>query len=367
VVHVQKTTEVSKRSGIYYNLPKTIVTIDVTITKTEKIKGPYAQYAQKYLGISNVNTANTTSYEISDIAFDTYTEPDSSQYYCIELNKCQKKRQSFFLSLSESGMIQSLNAKPDIKEVQNNSAKTNNDLTGNTDNYNYFAESNLFEKIDTIIEKVNLDTTIIEKKTYKRSWVEKSPELKAKEAADFIMRTKESRFNLLSGSAEVPYEKASVEYMNDKLELLENDFLSLFTGISKTKKLIYRFTYIPEASKTGNVEKLFLFSSKEGIVDSTSTDWETIELQLDKKNITNTLSTFIDSKNKISGKKHGLYYRIPEYGVISVKQGSVIKTSATFLINQLGVVNSLPPKKNHIQFYPNSGAVKTIRMGRYHR
>ena len=84
VVHVQKTGEVSKKNGIYYNLPKTIVTIDVTITKTEKIKGPYAQYAQKYLGISNVNTANTTSYEISDIALDTYSEPDSSQYYCIE-------------------------------------------------------------------------------------------------------------------------------------------------------------------------------------------------------------------------------------------------------------------------------------------
>ena len=65
----------------------------------------------------------------------------------------------------------------------------------------------------------------------KRTMVEKSPEQKAREAADFISKIKEDRFNLLTGYQEVSYNQETLEYMDTQLKLLEKEYMKLFTGI----------------------------------------------------------------------------------------------------------------------------------------
>jgi len=362
VVHVEHNTATSKKNGLYYSLPKTIVTIDVTVTKTEKIRGPYFAFADKYLGLKNVISANSTDYEISDIAFNTFSEPDSAQLYFLEIKKYGKRNKSIYLALSESGIIQSANVKPEKNREINNSSSTILNPITDDDNYNFFAESNIFEKVDTIIEKVNLDTTIIERKTFKHSFVEKSIELKAKEAADFIMRTKESRFNVISGSAEVAYEKGSIQYMNEELLKIETDYMNLFTGITKTKTLKYRYTYVPEKMKSGMTRQLFLFSTKEGVVDSTSNTWEPVEILMNSVDNLKNISVYTATKEKLNPKKHGLYYRLPDYTMFTIKQGNDIIKSETILISQLGVVTFLPAKKNYLQFYPNIGSLKSVKV-----
>jgi len=69
----------------------------------------------------------------------------------------------------------------------------------------YSADISVFEKVDTIIRKINVDTMTVERQYYKRTMIEKTPEQKAQEAADFITKIKDNRFTLISGTSEVNY------------------------------------------------------------------------------------------------------------------------------------------------------------------
>ena len=46
----QQYHKASEKKGFYYALPRTFIKIDVVVNKTEQIKGPYAEFAEKYLG-----------------------------------------------------------------------------------------------------------------------------------------------------------------------------------------------------------------------------------------------------------------------------------------------------------------------------
>ena len=84
VVHINKDEVPEKTQGYYYAFPQTVLIINVSVRKTDKIKGPYAAFASKYLGLANVITQNSTSYDISDVTISTYVEPDPDQYYFIK-------------------------------------------------------------------------------------------------------------------------------------------------------------------------------------------------------------------------------------------------------------------------------------------
>ena len=74
VINVSKvqTSTFAKYPGIYYALPQTVITIDVNVTAKEYIKGPYAAFSNKFLGISNPITSNCVTYKITDIKLGYY-------------------------------------------------------------------------------------------------------------------------------------------------------------------------------------------------------------------------------------------------------------------------------------------------------
>jgi hypothetical protein len=362
VVHIQDNIEMPKRNGVYYALPQNYITIDITITETEKIKGPFANYANKYLGLKNVLLSNTSTYEISDIKIGTYSAPDPEQFYFVELtNNSRKRSNDILLELSEAGLIQNLNDKSEIASQENMVFVKDADVVDYSKTFKYFADANLYEQVDTVIELVNLDTITIEKKILKRRLVEKSLEQKAKEAADFIMRTKENRFNIITGYQEVPYEKGTVQYMYEELEKLENDYMKLFTGMTVTRTLNYRYTYLPESNVFSASQPLFKFSKKHGIVKAGHPYGEMVYIQIDRQRNTQKLESFVNKMNEeLKDKKKGFYYRIPEYAKFTIKQGITLKAEASFLISQFGVVTYLPVKKSKIKYYPKTGAIKSV-------
>ena len=63
------------------------------VNKVYKIKGPYADLANKYLGITNVINENSNYFELADIQINSYSIPDTDQYYFVEIPKsCGKKK-----------------------------------------------------------------------------------------------------------------------------------------------------------------------------------------------------------------------------------------------------------------------------------
>jgi hypothetical protein len=364
VRHLETNGDKPKSGGIYYALPKKVVTVEVTLNKTYKVKGPYSAYAQKYLGLSNIITENSTTYDLAGIAMNSYSIPDPDQYYFVEVPKGCHKNNSVFLQLSESGIVSSINDYSDHKTyIKSDSSlhQTAEELVEPSSQS--FINSNLAESFDTIIEKVNLDTTIIEKKVLKKIFVEKTVEQKAKEAADFIMQVKEGKFNILTGFNEVNYSKESMEYMSSQLDKMEKEYLNLFTGITVTHQLKYYFNYDPSVTAGIINLPLFRFSPKEGIVDTSSFYGDNVYLKIEKYNSTKALANFNEWKTNPKQKKHGYYYRIPEYAKVSLIYNDKVKAESNLLIDQFGAVCELPAnKKLKAAFYPNSGSLKSITL-----
>lgn len=356
-----KLTEV-KSNGIYYALPQTFIRVDITITKTEAIKGPYAEFASKYLGLTNVVSQNSSSYEMTGLRIRSENEPDPNQFYYVEMcDKDSKNGKDLIISLSDAGLIQNTTGCSKVSDSSGFDFKTAEELNIYPDIFKYYADINLFEQVDTIIEKVIMDTVTVEKKVLKRKMVEKTPEQKAKDAADFIIKIKENRFNLLSGLQEVNYDKETFRYMNEELEKLENEYKKLFTGLSFTKTLNYSFLILPNSTKSIDSVPMFRFSKLKGVLDTASVYGELVYMKIKKSGITSGIASFEKIRNSVTRKKHGFYYRIPEFGLVDIIQNGNIKVSGKFLVSQYGVITYLPPRDIKIEFYPKTGAIKLIK------
>jgi len=359
VKHISKIEDKEQLGGIFYSLPHTIVTVDIQVTKTEHIKGPYHAYASKFLGLSNVISSNSSTYEISNIDIGHYIEPDPEHYYMIKPTKKSFLKQSVIINLTESGLLYSINDNNEWTDIEKTSYKfTDKEANIPSETFNYLVETNIFEKIDTVIEKIHLDTITIEKHSLKKSLVEKDDEQKAKDVADYILKIKEKKLNIISGFNEVAYDQNTLDYMYAELDKLENEYLLLFTGIKITKTNTYRFTYLPKPNEVEQPIPLFNFSTTEGLLEASANKGDEFFLHVTRKGNTQPLKDLINKHTEYN--KSGIYYRIPEYGNISLISKNKIKAEASIFINQFGVVHQMKPARIQLQFYPNSGTIKSI-------
>ena len=362
VKHVTDGANLNDKQGIFYALPNTLVKVDVKVLKTEYIAGPYAEYASKYLDLKDVNTSDYSEYEIIDLKLSTMAVPDPDHVYFAEItDKVAKEEKSVLLSLSSSGMAMDLEGNMPAKALKDFSALTVKASASHEDLFKYYAETNLYEQFDTIIQKVVVDTVTVEKKYLERNWVEKSDEDKALEAANKISRIREARFNLITGYQEIPYEADAMAYMDKQLVKMEAEFLSLFTGVTFQKHLTYTITVSPPSETTGGSIPVFVFSERSGIKDAAASGGEKVTLSIEPLGDFGTIRAISGQRNG-SGSNHGFYYRIPVMAKVRLVISNDLNAEGVFPISQLGTVAFLPPNVTSVQFHPETGAIKTILM-----
>lgn len=361
VMKADGTVQEVNAEGIFYNLGKSQLIIDVQVTKIERIKGPYAEFAGKYLGLTNVITQNATSYELNSISVRSVNIPDPEQYYyVIPGDKGGKVASGFLLELSESGIL--LGTGGQYADYQNAGGYSPAMEEENVypDVFKYFSDLNLFEQVDTIIERINIDTATIEKMVLKRTLVEKTPEQKARDAADFIMKVKENRLNLISGYQEVNYDKETFTLMNQELEKLENEYQKLFTGLTFTKTLEYRYHVVPMEDRSSDTIDLFRFSELRGVLDTSNANGKLVRMCINSTGHTSAVKEFISRKPQDKVKYRGFFYRMPEYAMVSIYMGDRLRHSGQILISQFGPVCYLPARKAKLGMYPGTSSIRNI-------
>lgn len=360
VRHVTDGTNLNDKQGIFYALPNTLIKVDVKVLKTEYIAGPYSEYAAKYLDLKDVNTSDYNVYEIADVKLSTVGVPDPEQVYFAEItDKAAKEGKSVLFSLSSSGMAMDLAGNLPGKPLKNYAALTISADASREDLFRYLAETNLFEQFDTIIQKVVVDTVTVEKKYLERNWVEKSDEDKALEAANKISHIREARFNLLTGYQEIPYEADALAYMDEQLKKMEAEYLSLFTGLTFQKHLVYSITVNPARDDAGTSIPVFVFSERSGIKDAGAAGGEKVSLGIESMGDFGTLRSITSQRNS-SGGDRGFFYRIPVMARVRLNISTDLNVEGVFPISQLGTVSFLPPNVTSVQFHPETGGVKTL-------
>jgi len=341
------------RRGIIYNLPRTLVNVDIWIEKTQQLAGPLADYADEYLGLDNVITKNSVSYAIIDADIRTEAEPDPGQFYIIE--KEEKASGEIWVSFGNKSPVLTIE-KFEKTITPPGFMQWHEDLFENTDPeplFRKYTESSTREVIDTIIRKLSIDTLVLEEMIFRHSMVEFSDEEKAQEAASRIKQIEHDQYNLLIGYQETAYPKGTIEFMIKKLEEQRLEFLKLFTGIGVTEVLQFEFMAIPDPENEEGEYKLAGFSTSNGMTGKEGQQSITIRIKPEVSPLTP-----VATGSELAST--GIAYRLPQtvQAVLSLQDREL--ASKRIEVLQLSPILTLPTEFKRVEFDTQTGALKSV-------
>lgn len=359
IVNMKEAFGIRNYSTIYA-LPKTVIRVNLNVVRTSYKKGPYQKYANLYLGLSDILDEDKELWKITGVEFETYAIADTSHMYLIETNDGSNKIE---LKLTDCGLLEcvypdnmALNelAKNEIDEYKSHSI---NQLKTYTNH----------KLVDE--EEINFDEVPLPKSVLaKHSLSDQASELAAK-----IMTLREDRAAILVGdgyTTAMPGGEA-LKTMIEKIDLIQEQYLSMFKGKVKKESFQYSFDYIPEEPRKTTQAIIFRFSELHGIVENTDMSGIPMIIEIDsyenlkrfeqfKKN-----QVYLKRAAKIKETGNGLFYRIPEIGTVKLLANDDVLKQEKIKISQFGAIHSLPSaylNGNYvIELYPELGSLKSIR------
>lgn len=344
-------------SGIIYNLPLTGFTVELDVVKTEQIKGPYSEFAEKYLGLTDVIRIDNTVHYLATASVTAFESADPNAYYLISTVPVSKRKGETNIYLTKEGFL----AGASSLQYAEQKAKDDFQQYETSKGIPEIITSGYYEKIDTITRRTGRDTLLIEELILKRNSTAKTPDQKAKEAADFIMKLDESMFNLINGYQEVNYEKGTMEFMYREMERMREQYLLQFKGITRTTTQKFTYQVIPERGKKFSEYPIARFSIMKGIMDKSVTSGDIISLEVNDLN--NLPALNYQKKTEDTESASGIVYRTPDNAEINVKLGGKVILRSQFPVSQLGELMSLPPDNyNDIEFHDKTGSVKKVTI-----
>ena len=237
---INSQTNITNRT-FFYTLPKTAFKVDVVVTKTSNIKGLYADFAEKMLGITNYCTENSFSYQLKKIAVTSFTVPDETLQFVVELSSAQIQN-NFLQSLYENNMVSNFNTASKLEQTQEDFLP---------DFFKNYADVMLQQTYETYTETKIIDGVVTQVPVTQTKVTTKTLSQQAQEAADFIKKIQDDRYAILSFSQEVTLEKDAFEYLVNQLNELEKKYLELFTGISVLEDMYETFVVYPDNQYEG--------------------------------------------------------------------------------------------------------------------
>lgn len=233
------TADKNNEYGLVYSLPTTGLKIKVTAEKKTVTAGPYYQFAKKCIGVSNVPTRNTTSWNITKIDMVPVGVNDDNNKYLMQL----KPGALTYIGVDANGMLLSINAEPEAVSPApvTNTVKAKG--SGNSD-----------ASIDDYLQYVDMD------------FVSSQSSMKQAEMiASSLMDVRDAYLSLTRGTADnMPSDGRQLELMLSSLRQQEAALTRAFTGFTATETFEREYLYIPEADGR---EILFRLSDFSGFVE----------------------------------------------------------------------------------------------------
>lgn len=356
-VKVSSSTENLGQNGVFYSLPRTVFQVDVVISKIDDVPGPYASLAPQVLGLTDYVNRAETQYAIKGIYVQSITEADPNAIYFLNFGEqSAKSDRTFLVQLQANGVLKGMNETTFLDE-EDRKAKLELREDYFSRDFNYFADLNQLVRIDTIIRRVSVDTTTIEDVVYNRTMVEKTKLQRAQDAANTYMDIQKNRLELLSGFQEVNYPAQTIELMNSELRKMEADYLALFKGKRFVSEEKFSFYILPEGDKSRQTYPVFKFSKERGVGDLTATFGARVNLLVQTNGVTDILDNQSSADLSL-----GIFYRVPEFARVWLEYNDTEYAKNTFLIPQLGALQSVNTTKTVFAVDPKTGMLKAIEI-----
>ncbi len=370
VTNIQNAEEYNPNS-FTYALPRTKLMVSLEVTRRITKRGPYYQYADKYLGLQNVINNDKTEWFISDIKIESLAEVDSSQIYLLQ-TPVDANYPTNYMRLTENGLLVSINKNISPEYEQGEEKKVYFQHPDKQEIYftDLSSKRNFPKKRPefTKYKRVKRDTTFVRVPLQEKIIVRKTLEEKAAEASHFIVRLRKRRFKLIAGIYDKFYEGAALASALDELERLEDEYLSLFIGKQFEETFRYTYTFLPDENNAEKSNLLCRFSNQRGIVPDNDLRGQPVMLQISKGRHHFSLveyNNLPDKKDKRTNRQSGIVYRIPDKANVAIYRNDELLIEQSIFIAQYGTLTSLPiellTNTNYsLEFYPRYGALKQI-------
>lgn len=318
--------------GIVYSLPKTAIDVRATVTRSVEKPGPFAQFAQKYLGQSPTVTQERTVWKIENVDILPKGIADPEKRYSIQLKK--ENRTAFYLN--EEGMLVSINRAPAPAPTRpapspEKAAKKE-------------------QKQAAEYAQLYTETMLISSSTRNM----------AEAAAQQIYLLREYRLDLLTGNSDEIPQGQSFEILLREMDKREALLTSLFLGTVETEALVEDIVIDPENKNS----VAFRFSERKGILPADDLSGEPIYVSTEVKEV---IEAPTDSKGKvIAPASNALVYITPGKADVKVSYKGETLCQKEIPMAQLGAAYGIDPSVFNgsgaveATFCPESGALLHI-------
>lgn len=325
--------------GVAYSLPKTAIDITVSYTKTARKAGPFYQYAERYLNITNSTTEDAVVYTLDKIEASTRGIPDPSNSYLVEF---RSNSAAAFVTLSEDGLICAVN-----------------------DDYTFSKQQAPQNKSQVVSAELPNPNTFLSEEILRAGSTAKQAELIAKQ----IYRLRESRTNILTGEADnMPPDGNAYKLVMEQLDQQEKVLTAMFVGTETVEKGVKSFTVTPEAH---DIDKqiVFRFSAKLGVVEANDLSGAPVYLSLINKDPRPVVELSAKEQQAMDKKfAKGVIYNIPNKASLKVTFNNKDYINQDIEVVQYGTQEVLSPAQLgdskrivKIIFYPDLGSIKQIQ------
>lgn len=342
-----KNIEELEDNAYIYILPKTIIRVKVTTRQTIIKRGPYYQYAESFLGISNVPQKDETHWKLTGIEIDSHLETDPEHYYRIKTKKTEKLP---ICQLIQEQYILPDNYHHNISTYQYLPPIVNEDVFIN----DLSMKKNMKKNEKTFYRTIQRDSTTVVVPDQTGKYSTRTTEEKAEEAIHNLIRLRKRRYKLITGitgitkAAPETSSRAfprgdAVDAMIRELNELETELMALFIGkkIEKTYTRTFEFTPTKNSDITDN--ELFSFSPTYGIMSPMAENGIPVYLKIQKLNNNRYLNDLLLKQDNEQTKFKHIRYRIPDDAIFRIMMDADILAQKRLPVFQFGTMLNYQP------------------------
>lgn len=323
--------------GLIYTLPKTAFDIYIEAELTEEHPGEFYNYARRHLGISNAITVDSHSAKLRSITIVPRGVADTDEQWLAQF----KNGTSAYMTLTPDNLPVGINTEGQASATD-------------------IAIPMAQEAAPSPLETPEARQAVTQDMARSAS-----ASKKAELAAQRIFELRETRSDILSGQSDnPPADGNAMKLVLDNLAAQEAALTAMFTGVSKTRTVVEKVSFMPDSTDASAIV-IARLSAIDGIVSPdnlagapVTLDFTVIEegkLPLNEKG---EIKTF---------PKGGVAYRIPGRGRITVSYAGRKIAEEEFAVAQLGKVFGINPalftdKKEpySVSFDSTTGAVTEL-------
>lgn len=322
--------EAVPKGAIVYSLPATTFRVAAEAVRESFVAGPYARFAQKYLGIQ-AREESGDFYTLSSVQLVSFIEADRSSNIALNLGNSRTATANFLEMMSQGLVMWS----------DSNSGKSNNARFPAKENKSVFdktqSASNLTNVSTTLYKTVQTASGLERVPVQQSQVVEKSLEKKAEEAASVIFRLRAKRMEIITGETDATFSGDALRAAIEEMNRLESEYLSLFTGKSQFDTQKMTFDVVPVKENPRQIYVAFRMSETQGLLNADNMSGRPVVVELVKEEPA-AKAVNMD----LTAEKGRVIYRTPAIMAARILDGQTLLLQTRVPVYQFGQVLSFP-------------------------